>query len=658
MKLVTSVIVLSTLQYFSSALLDSTTLRFIEEYFIFKTAKIITIFTCSQHDAFRLQKALTTSAGKFWVVTPDPSKPIDKAIDHIIMRTYNKFGIFVDYDCDAGKDYLFENSERRSLNDSYNWLVWSEKDSPKVAEDLNLHFDTDMTWAKPDDDLIILHDLYKINYSWPLNSTFAGFWEPGKGITYTLKQYKYARRQDMRGVILTAGLAVNNIPLDDLKGELEKPKNRKMDAMATYNYRIFTMLAQFYNFSSFIKNSHLYGYVVENGREEGLILMLKNHDVEYSISAIQTNRARYRCTDFISVPTWKFRIVALFRHPPVTGYYGQVLLQPFETNVWTTSAGMWAIVILTIRFVSWVEIKTFDFVPTSNEDETVRSWSDTLMIMIGAISEQGTTMDSKWTSWRIGFLAAFILSMMVNINYGASLVSSLLSTPPKSIKTTRDLIDSQLTFGAEDISYNVPFFALNSDPLIHELYKKKMAPPHQAYWARDVALRKMRKEYFAFHTEAIKVYPEIEDNFTPKEKCELSEVLVFVPEKCYNPIPWGSPHKEAFTFAMRKISENGLVNYQDRIWFIPKPSCTIKEEFVSVDMDKISPAFLIVLAGVFVSSLLMMFEIFSHRKKNAQNMLQAPVPVQVKVEKSAKPRETDVFRQNYRYFSQRGNYFD
>ena len=58
-------------------------------------------------------------------------------------------------------------------------------------------------------------------------------------------------------------------------------------------------------------------------------------------------------------------------------------------NVWTASAGMWVVVILCIRFVSWVEIKTFDFVAQTNEEETVRSWSDSLMIIIGAISEQG-----------------------------------------------------------------------------------------------------------------------------------------------------------------------------------------------------------------------------------------------------------------------------
>ena len=84
----------------------------------------------------------------------------------------------------------------------------------------------------------------------------------------------------------------------------------------------------------------------------------------------------------------------------------------------------------------------------------------------------GTTMDSKWVAWRTAFLAAFILSMMVNINYGASLVSSLLSTPVKTIRTTRDLIDSSLQFAAEDISYSVPYFAVSSNGVLFALFNQ------------------------------------------------------------------------------------------------------------------------------------------------------------------------------------------
>lgn len=67
-----------------------------------------------------------------------------------------------------------------------------------------------MTWAHPEADAnkITLHDLYKINYSWPLNGTVAGHWDTDVGLNYSLTQFKYSRRQDMRGIVFTAGLAV------------------------------------------------------------------------------------------------------------------------------------------------------------------------------------------------------------------------------------------------------------------------------------------------------------------------------------------------------------------------------------------------------------------------------------------------------------------
>jgi hypothetical protein len=85
-----------------------------------------------------------------------------------------------------------------------------------------------------------------------------------------------------------------------------------------------------------------------------------------------------------------FRSLALFRHPPVTGAYGAVLLTPFEMRVWMSCAGIWLLVILIIRLVSWIETSTLDFSATSHEGEMVRSWSDSLMIIVGTISEQGS----------------------------------------------------------------------------------------------------------------------------------------------------------------------------------------------------------------------------------------------------------------------------
>ena len=49
-----------------------------------------------------------TSTNNIWLNSADPDLPVEGGIDYIIMRTYNKFGIFVDYDCEAGKNFLDE----------------------------------------------------------------------------------------------------------------------------------------------------------------------------------------------------------------------------------------------------------------------------------------------------------------------------------------------------------------------------------------------------------------------------------------------------------------------------------------------------------------------------------------------------------------------
>lgn len=47
--------------------------------------------------------------------------------------------------------------------------------------------------------------------------------------------------------------------------------------------------------------------------------------------------------------------------------------------------------------------------------------------------------------------------------YSASIVGSLLMEKPKSIKTIRNLIDSSLRLGIEDIVYNKDFFRVSAE---------------------------------------------------------------------------------------------------------------------------------------------------------------------------------------------------
>lgn len=66
---------------------------------------------------------------------------------------------------------------------------------------------------------------------------------------------------------------------------------------------------------------------------------------------------------------------------------------------------------------------------------------------------------------------------------------------------------------------------------------------------------------------------------------------------------------------MRKAIQGGVINYQDKLWQASKPPCMIKEEFVSVDMEKISPAFLIVGMGIVLAVLVLVCEKVTKKRK-------------------------------------------
>jgi hypothetical protein len=92
------------------------------------------------------------------------------------------------------------------------------------------------------------------------------------------------------------------------------------------------------------------------------------------------------------------------------------------------------------------------------------------------------------------------------------------------------------------------YFQMSADPLVQELYRKKMAPPHTGYFSRDTGLHKVLTEPFVLHTEGVHAYRDIEATFPDQAKCDLTEILIFPAHKCYPFVPRPSPLKELLTY--------------------------------------------------------------------------------------------------------------
>jgi len=86
------------------------------------------------------------------------------------------------------------------------------------------------------------------------------------------------------------------------------------------------------------------------------------------------------------------RLCAIFRHPRITDSHG-VLLKPFQPLLWLGCGLIWLLMTVVLRFISFFEfqyhVRDNPHDITNTETERAWTWSDTFVIIMGAVSQQG-----------------------------------------------------------------------------------------------------------------------------------------------------------------------------------------------------------------------------------------------------------------------------
>jgi hypothetical protein len=82
----------------------------------------------------------------------------------------------------------------------------------------------------------------------------------------------------------------------------------------------------------------------------------------------------------------------MFRHPQITDSHG-VLLKPFEPLLWLGCGLIWFLMMVALRFISFFEsqynVQDNPHDITNTETEGEWTWSDALLITMGAVTQQG-----------------------------------------------------------------------------------------------------------------------------------------------------------------------------------------------------------------------------------------------------------------------------
>ena len=305
----------------------------------------------------------------------------------------------------------------------------------------------------------------------------------------------------------------------------------------------------------------------------------------------------------------------MFRHPQ-TGLRN-IFLQPLDPQVWFSILSLLVFVSILLTISIRIGCK--------NEIPTDKSYFNALVTTLGILCQQGFFEQIKKLSTRLIFLVFVLFSILIYQFYSCFIVGSLLTRAPKTINTIKQLIDSNLHVGIEDISYNLDFFQLTTDEVALELFKRKVVangkPLTENFYSVLNGVKKLKKGGFAFHVDVSYAYRTIHELLSETEICELHEMLLFPIRPLAVGLPKGSPLKELITVGLQRLVESGMLDYYSRRWYSLKPKCVkSKTEVKAVDLTQASSIFIAIFMGILLSLIVLVFEILNYKIKEALRM--------------------------------------
>lgn len=552
------------------------------------------IFYCDK--SFKAEKFKTSQHKYFSFFDFSKNNLTEIGLNSVMSFNYHKIGIVTDLSCSKIEVLFNALSEFNYFNASYYWLLLSDnfQAAVKLMERQNINLDAEITLAiATDKNNFTLFDVYKPSHKYhgELIVTPKGTYSEEFNINLT--QSKFQRRIDLSGIKINVGIIATAVKKNQTLIEyLENCDEFLVDVQHRHHYQLFKVLAEKHNFSYFLHHGAFWGF-----NRSGIMELFSKNQIEFSISPIRTSPERLNLVDF-SVTTWITTPTITFRHPKNS--LRNAFLQPLSPWVWN--------LILIIIFVATILITlTMRSIKGSKNLTLIRAF----MTSVGVMCQQGFIENFNRLSTRIVLLVLIFFSQIIYQFYSSFIVGSLLTMPPKTINNLRQLIDSNLQVGIEDLTYNTDFFQTSNERLTLELYNKKVHNGKSGgnFYSLEDGITLMKKGRFAYHFDTSYGYKIIVETFSNDEICELHQMLLFPQIPLSVSVIKRSPFKELIMVEMLRFSENGILNYYNSKWQTKKPKCESSvTKIKAVDLDDASWILILLSVTILFSFVVVIFE--------------------------------------------------
>ncbi|XP_058448605.1 ionotropic receptor 75a-like [Malaya genurostris] len=593
--------------------------QLILEYFTKTKIKSITIFHCDTNvkDVFGIASFLwSTYNGALRVVDIDKKNQYPDYV-RLMQIPSHDLGLTMDLSCQKTAELFDFMSRNTFFNASFEWLLFGKSslhESNGLLRHQNLNVDSRVTLAvesSPRGHSFDLYEAYNTLYrrAGLFRANPIGRWDSQSGFTFTWVESFYERRCNFEGIRL-------HVIFTDLQNRHNKTIQQRFETKQTISSFILHRLGYIYiNMLSMKHNFRPRHIQVPNFGSEsffqnasiGLVGQFMDHQIEVSDNLFYILQERMPYFDYtVKLITHVNMIV--FRHPK-RGVGQNAFLQPFDANLWYTILA--TVIVSTIILVGAFRM----------ESKLRRNSREYFFTILGFICQQGyDDQPSKISSKLIAFVMLLFSSLIYQF-YGTFIVGSLLTPPPKNLKTVHQLIDSNIQVAVEDLFYIWDYFNRTKDPLAIELYAKKIMQSPERAVSNDRGLALVEQGGFGFLCDVGYTYPKIKKSFTDDEICDLQEISIIPPRALHIGLEKGSPLKQYFRITLRKLLESGCGTYYNRDYASRIPTCPHNNlQTMPIDIEQTASLFGFLGIAILTSLVLLVLERIHYRYTSSRRV--------------------------------------
>ncbi|XP_060534971.1 uncharacterized protein LOC132707228 [Cylas formicarius] len=530
--------------------------------------------------------------------------PREGVIGTIDTHGYDKVTYILDLACAGANELLVEASKSGKFRFVYEWILLSdgvvpEKDVRRMFHGIRTRMDMDVKVVFPSKIVRVYRPGLRGALRWLRVGHVAG-----GHLVMTDDLTFYESRRHMEDVLIRAG-SVAKYPyktsFDEYMSDL---RLKSYDKYSKFHYHAFLFLRDVHRFSYNVTLAPAWYGNRSSGEDGGVAKLLYEDTVDIGIAGGMIRMLGTDRIDFYDyfMPYYRFRSGFYFRNPGVVRPNFYEVLKPLAARVW------YAVLVTGLVCCACMEVV---WLMEQHRTDYEHSFLHSVLILIGIYAQQGVYVTPKRMAGRIILLSLLILSLLLYNYYTSSLVSSLISTEPETLKTIRELYESKLRVGMELQPYTVTFMLDRSkyDRYLDLLNRTKIyADGKPNFPSVDEGVRCIRDSDFAYHIESVSAYPLIAKTFDQASICDLTEITLIDSDTSLM-LQKDSQYRKLFQISLRKTWQSGLLRKVYKTWVGSKPECLSSARVISVGVNDLFLPYFLLFIGVGASFALLSAEL-------------------------------------------------